>query len=87
VPQDLKLPIHSRQAFLPEHIDSYIEIYKEVFKTGRDKTVETELLCDGEMKYVRSTISSVGVSKEFGLPLFIHWNEDITGTYNHKSES
>jgi hypothetical protein len=56
-----------------------LAIYREVFKTGRDITVETELLVDGEIKYVRSTISTVGVSKECGLPLFIHWNEDITG--------
>jgi hypothetical protein len=52
-----------------------------VFKTGKDITVETELDCDGEKRYVRSTISTVGVSKEYGLPLFVHWNEDITGTY------
>jgi hypothetical protein len=57
-----------------------MDTYRQVLKTGRDTPVESELEVDGNKIYIRSTTSFVGFSKKLNLPLFVHWNEDITGT-------
>jgi hypothetical protein len=60
-------------------VDRFIGFYRKMLETGTDDTVDSELDVGGETRYVHTTTKYVGLSKEYGIPVFIHWNEDITG--------
>lgn len=76
--------MYAKSRFRPEDIDSYIEYYKYILQHGGEAVRETEMTAkDGEKRIFKSRISYFGMSKEFGIPLFVSVNEDVTGITTH----